>query len=346
VKRTAIMALWLASLAGAFLLGQRQGSLDPIPSALDAPPKTARTADPVPVPLAVSDPVPDPATVDPLGAARSLIGEGRPREAMRLVEDYLAASPGEAQALFLLSDLRQMTGDVEGALDPLFEILRFPPTPEVAARARQRLDLLINAREQQLINTGDLAGLVAYFEALVLADPSWDGYRLRLARWLARSGNLDAAAGLIREVGVVGTTQEQIDQLAGEIELARTSLPVEQDGPAMFTRGRAAGAAASANVRFLVDTGATMSGLAESRLRVLGAVRVRESVSVHTANGVAQLPVYRLQALTLGPVRLEDLEVLGFDHLPRDADGLLGMDVLGRLSGGLPGTVGTPEDPR
>ena len=40
---------------------------------------------------------------------------------------------------------------------------------------------------------------------------------------------------------------------------------------------------------------------------------------------------------------VRDLPVLGFDEVPRDADGLLGMDVLDRLSGGLPGTVGKPR---
>jgi hypothetical protein len=49
-----------------------------------------------------------------------------------------------------------------------------------------------------------------------------------------------------------------------------------------------------------------------------------------------------LRKLRLGAIELENLAVLGFRDLPRRADGLLGMDVLGRLSGSLPGAVGRP----
>ena len=89
-----------------------------------------------------------------------------------------------------------------------------------------------------------------------------------------------------------------------------------------------------------------MSGLSERQLISLGAQRIRDRVRVQTAGGVAQLPVYRLRELSVGSVTVRDLAVLGFDELPRNADGLLGMDVLDRLSGGLSGAVGMPGFPR
>jgi len=338
VKRTAIWSLWLASLVVAFLAGR--GAVDnrasgERPAAPAAPPQRIVAVHPA------TEPVQGAArAVNRLGEARELIRDGRPLPALALVEDHLDEFADDAEALFLLSDLRQMTGDVDAALDPLIDILRFPPTTEEADRARRRLDLLINAREQQLIHAGDLAGLVAYFERLVLAEPTWDGHRLRLARWLARSGDREAAARLLREVGTAGVTQDEIDALTAEIELAEASLPVEREAGMLYTRAAVSGSRRSGSYRLLVDTGATMTGFARERLIALGAEQVTDRVSVHTAAGVVTLPVYRIAELKLGPIVLRDLEVLGFDELPAGADGLLGTDVLGQLSGGLSGAVG------
>jgi clan AA aspartic protease (TIGR02281 family) len=104
----------------------------------------------------------------------------------------------------------------------------------------------------------------------------------------------------------------------------------------------ARGQRGGSELRFLIDTGATMTGLSESRLKALGAVLIEEGIRVQTANGVVPLPVYRLRELRLGALVLEDLNVLGFAELPRRADGLLGMDVLSKLSSSLSGAVGRP----
>ncbi len=284
---------------------------------------------------------------DAVAQAEALIRDGRPHEALAVLVRYLESTHAEtserhSQALFLLSDLRQMTGEVELALLPLFEVLRYPPSEATADRARKRLSLLINAREQQLINAGDLIGLVGYFEFLVSEEPGFDGHRLKLARWLLKSGEVDAAARVARETGLVGVDQAEIDALLGEIELARTALPVEREAGAMYTAATAQGGRQSGEFRFLIDTGATMSGLAEASLVSLGASLVERGIRVQTANGVVELPVYRLQELKVGALVLEDMPVLGFADLPRGADGILGMDVLSRLGGSLAGAVGRP----
>ena len=95
-------------------------------------------------------------------------------------------------------------------------------------------------------------------------------------------------------------------------------------------------------IQFLIDTGATMTGLAESRLKSLGASLVQQGIRVQTANGIVELPVYRLRELRVGALVLKDMAVLGFADLPRGADGILGMDVLSRLGGSLAGAVGRP----
>ena len=85
----------------------------------------------------------------------------------------------------------------------------------------------------------------------------------------------------------------------------------------MYTAAIARGAAQGGEFRFLIDTGATMTGLAESRLRALGADLIEQGIRVQTANGVVELPVYRLQELKVGALVLNDLAVLGFGRIPR-----------------------------
>ena len=356
MKRTAIIIVWLASVAAAYLAGQAGLGLSaPDKSFADAAPSSthamglpdlsdaAGQASAARTRLGKADA----ANADLIARAEALVSEGRPHEALAVLAAYLENSHAEtserhSRALFLLSDLRQMTGEVELALAPLLEILRYPPSQATADRARQRLNLLINAREQQLINAGDLVGLVSYFEYLVSEEPGFDGHRLKLARWLLKSGEVEAATRMARETGLVGVEQAEIDALLGEIELATTALPVERERGAMYTAATAEGDRQRGEFRFLIDTGATMTGLAESRLQALGAGMIERGIRVQTANGVVELPVYRLRALRVGALVLEDMAVLGFADLPRGADGILGMDVLGQLGGSLAGAVGRP----
>jgi predicted aspartyl protease len=349
VKRTAIIIAWLASVLLAYLAGRSDvrpsGATDPIavggavaPVALVPSVNPAAEAE-------------ERSVLDAVAEAEALVRDGRPHDALVVLASYLEGGHIEAderysRALFLLSDLRQMTGEAELALVPLFEILRYPPSQATAERARKRLNLLINAREQQLINADDLVGLVNYFEYLVSEDPGFDGHRLKLARWLLKSGEVETAARIISETGLVGVEQAEIDLLLEEIELASTALPVERQAGAMYTAATVRGRSQGGEFRFLIDTGATMSGLAESSLQAVGANLVERGIRVHTANGVVELPVYRLRELKVGALVLNDLAVLGFADLPRGADGILGMDVLSKLGGSLAGAVGRPQKAR
>ena len=336
------MSMIAAYLAGLYGFGPAISN-EPGPAGLiGASPEDPATALPVDGTAAVDD-----SGDDLLEQAEALVRDGRPHEALPLLATYLqnsavGGSERHSRALFLLSDLRQMTGEVETALTPLFQILRYPPSQATAERARQRLALLVNAREQQLINAEDYVGLVSYFEYLVSEDPAYDGHRLKLARWLLKSGDAVAAEQVIRQTGTMGVTQAEIEALASEIRVARTALPVEREAGAMYTAASARGSGQPRQFRFLIDTGATMTGLAEQDLRSLGATLVNLGIRVQTANGVVELPVYQLRELRVGALVVKDMTVLGFADLPRGADGILGMDVLSRLGGSLAGAVGRP----
>ena len=269
--------------------------------------------------------------------------DGAGRRAAQQLDAYLARNPHDGRAHLLDSDLRQMRGNTDGALMPLFEVLAFADAPALINQARERLELLVNVRESQLAARGDVAGLIRFLEGVSFGDPRFDGHRLRLARWQLRAGLLDGAERTLAETGSVGIEPEARDELAAAVALAREGLPFEReagaDGNTSALHVRAQTRAGP--LRLLVDTGASNTVISRQRAEALGSRGTGQWVQVRTAGGPVTAEVHRLQQVEIGALRLAALEVLVLDEtLPGDVDGLLGMDVLGRLpnaGGAAPG---------
>lgn len=264
----------------------------------------------------------------------ALARAGRADLARHRLEAFLAGSPHDADAHLLDADLRQMRGDAESAVEPLLTLLGFADAAPVVAEARRRLDLLLNVQESQLAARGDLAGLIRLLERVSRGDPGYDGHRLRLARWQLRAGRIDAAAATLAETGTVGVDPVAREDLAVAVALARDGLPLERrpgaDGGTAALHVQAS--AAGRPLRLLVDTGATNTVIARERAAGLGSRATGRFVPVRTAGGRVEAEIHVLRQVEIGPLRLDALEVLVLDRaLPSGVDGLLGMDVLGRL---------------
>lgn len=278
-----------------------------------------------------------------LSGAQQLAESGRGQDAIALVRAYYEVA-GDQQALFTLADLLMMDGQMLAALEPLFQVLDYPESPEVGERARRRLDLIITAQEQLLTNAADTAGLISFFQRLVEREPGYDGHRLKLARWMLQSGDLTGAATTLQQTGSNGVTDAEREQLAAEIAAQAQELPIDRVGAGYFATVRVVPSsyAGTHSLRLLVDTGATITSLSTAVLETMGASRLSQRVRVNTANGVTEMATYRVESLQLGDVTVNDLTVLALPSAPGGVDGLLGMDVLDRL----PKAVGTPRKAR
>jgi clan AA aspartic protease (TIGR02281 family) len=255
---------------------------------------------------------------------------GTPAFAGVLLDAYLDRNPHDPEAYLLDADLQQMQGRALEALSPLLDLLAFADDPEVVGRARDKLRLLVSVQETQLVNSGDTAGLIRLFDDLAARDPGFDGHRLRLAHWLLRAGRAEQAERVLAETGTVGVDPETREDLAAQIQLARTGLPFQRRDGALHVNARLAGRP----LELLVDTGATVTAISRAGVAALGARPTGQWVQVQTAGGVIESEVHRVTDLEIGALHLDSLTVLVLDGpLPRDVDGLLGMDVLSRFAG-------------
>jgi aspartyl protease family protein len=82
-------------------------------------------------------------------------------------------------------------------------------------------------------------------------------------------------------------------------------------------------------VRFLIDSGATVTTIGPDTAQQTGVERTGERTLVDTANGIAQVDRGRAQLLTLGPIERRDL---GLFISREDATNVLGMNFLSSLS--------------
>ncbi|MCZ6617743.1 MAG: tetratricopeptide repeat protein, partial [Gammaproteobacteria bacterium] len=270
-----------------------------------------------------------------LKTAEGFAAAGKQTSALGILRTYVDFNPQDNDAQFLLSDLYQTNGEVDLALEPLFEILEFPTSEDIRERARKRLELLIGAKVQRLGNSDDLAALVGFYERLSAREPSYDRHRLGWARWLARSGDLEAAKGVLKEVGSVGVTADEVTALERELELADSGLELIRNGNSLHVEINISGR----RLVMLVDTGATVTGIRRGKLAMLGAAPLGRTLRVLTAAGPLDLDIYRVREFVVGNVERESLDVLALENLPKNVDGLLGMDIIKDLSSGLSGSA-------
>jgi Flp pilus assembly protein TadD len=75
-----------------------------------------------------------------------LLQQGRPREALRRLEQAVALAPDNAEALNSLSVAYAAEGDIEKALATIERALKLRPSPAMQKLLRQRRDLLSKGR--------------------------------------------------------------------------------------------------------------------------------------------------------------------------------------------------------
>ena len=187
---------------------------------------------------------------------------------------------------------------------------------------------------------GALAGsqplLFVAVGAIVLAAGGWmlERERPELARNLRRLGYLGLIAALLLQVGVLALQAERSDAAlelnsrpALSVSGRETIVPLASDGH-FWIEAEVNGQP----IEFLVDTGATFTGVGRGDAAALG-IRPdpgRAPLELQTANGVITARLGRIDSLRFGNIEVRGLEVA----VPQETDDeirVIGMNLLSRL---------------
>ena len=139
-------------------------------------------------------------------------------------------------------------------------------------------------------------------------------------RVILQGGFAQAQAATLR--GPQATDAAGLDQTVGDAQVTKAA-----DGH-YWAQGQVDGT----EVRFLVDTGASVVALTGSDAKRLGFDPrfLTFNVPVHTANGEGRAARIRLSSLSVGGARVEDVDAMVVEQGLTTS--LLGMSYLGRLS--------------
>ncbi|MCZ8019627.1 TIGR02281 family clan AA aspartic protease [Novosphingobium sp.] len=187
---------------------------------------------------------------------------------------------------------------------------------------------------------GALAGsqplLFVAVGAIVLAAGGWmlERERPELARNLRRLGYLGLIAALLLQVGVLALQAERSDAAlelnsrpALSVSGRETIVPLASDGH-FWIEAEVNGQP----IAFLVDTGATFTGVGRGDAAALG-IRPdpgRAPLELQTANGMITARLGRIDSLRFGNIEVRGLEVA----VPQETDDeirVIGMNLLSRL---------------
>ena len=260
-----------------------------------------------------------------------------PSDALELMQIYVELYHRDLPALWWLAELYQRNGRMREALEPLYAVVRESGDAAERERAQRRIKLLVDAVAQGLAQRGELASLQGFGEALIELDPHEERYRYLAAIWSVEAADPTAARNhlaLLPGYAVSNTELARLQNRISRLEAAESAagdegvlrIPLEREGGRLLVRARLD---QRQDIRLLVDTGASISALKPNVLR--GVPRGPEIV-IRTAGGVVRAPVVTLQSLELDQLRVESLKVavMALEDLG-EADGVLGMDVLGEL---------------
>ena len=277
---------------------------------------------------------------DPEAPLKALIAQGRSFSAIDWLEDRLLQDPNNSRLRFLLADLLDQTQQPSAAIQQLLTIRALSLNSAELQRARLQIDAIADRADQRYQASRQTQAALSFFQDLIVKEPNYDRHRLLLSQWLLRSGDLATAERLLRETGLNGVSQAELDSALAEIRTRQQTLPIERRNGAMFADVTVRTPRGDHTLNLLLDTGATLTAISIFKLREIEAVRTDYSIKAQTANGIVELPVYRLDRLEAGPVTLSDVAVAGLLEPGINSDGLLGLDVLDQL----PHPISTAEE--
>jgi clan AA aspartic protease (TIGR02281 family) len=261
------------------------------------------------------------------------------------LREYLKLYPNDYKAWLIEADFILHTEPLSSAIVFYYDLLE-KMLPEVEENKVTRIIQLNTSKAIQQLSRDTAWDLLATFiEPLLQIDPLNRGYIMALAKAYGKQGQAtlmeDALAALpyddpraqqLRNSIYSPTAADIADEVQNEVtetaSLSKRKVPVLGNGNQFFVRTKID----SYSQLLLVDTGASTTAIS-NRVFIKLPESDKEFVgrfTVQTAGGNIEAPLFKLTAITLGDITINNVSVI---ILPDESfsgtfQGLLGMNVL------------------
>jgi predicted aspartyl protease len=267
-------------------------------------------------------------------ALENLLGDNQCQTVDDVLELYLQRFIAQADLLVLWARCQMQQDKFPEAIANLQEARLFDVGDDVLMKIQLLVQQSVNGYEQMLRERGQLGELDAFFQSMLVADPGKADYYLSLAKVRQDNGDIDGALGALLPIqyddALGETARNHLRMLQQEVDDVRQTaraIPLLGDGSRLVVKVVLDG---RISLNMLVDTGAAMSVIVPEVLSAMGYSPAAGSVRrFHTANGVVEAPIVRIQSLAVDDFEQAGLQV---GTLPLElgdrVDGLLGMNYL------------------
>ena len=254
-------------------------------------------------------------------------------DAENLAAQWLESYPESIDVALLLADRYRRRGK-DWAFLNLIENTLFVIEPGVQKDILEGLlDQFaqgLSARQSE-VNQNDQR--VQLFERLCQIKPERLDWRFTLANLQIQFGMLQPALNslsyLLYEPQYAERAQALYDQIVERSsQPGDSNIALEQSNGHFLVRAKIN---YIHEVVLLIDTGASITSIRESKFQELGLNRSGQQITLHTAGGSVNSTLENLEALTVGDQSVANIKVATLGELHSGIDGLLGMNFLSKF---------------
>ena len=278
-----------------------------------------------------------------LSFARQLIAQLHTDLAAQLLQRFLLTSHRDAEARILLAEAYLNEENIHAAIDQFYEARGYAFRPAMLQRINTRIRSAVTELARSLELNNDQNTLLALYQQLTQLEPDYAPWFIGLAATQLALDDQEAARRSLvlvaQDPDVGARAQAMLSEISAAVVTPQETEPqdftTEVVGIPLHRRGNHfvvdARPASGRNVRLLIDTGASVTILTPDVIEQKG-IRYQDTGSSRvfsTANGPVRTPLYRLDSLTVGDWKVNQLEIGVLDlGAGTDVDGLLGMNFL------------------
>ena len=258
-----------------------------------------------------------------LSFARQLIAQRHTDLAAQLLHRFLLTSHRDAEARILLAEAYLNEENIHAAIDQFYEARGYAYRPAMLQRINTRIRSAVTELARSLERNNDQAALLALYQQLTQVEPDYAPWFIGLAAaqlalddqeaarrslvLVAQDPDVGARAqAMLSKIRIaVATPQEAEPQ---DVTTEVVGIPLHRSGNHFVVDARAE---PGRNVRLLIDTGASVTTLTPDVIEQKG-IRYQDTGRTrvfNTANGQVRTPVYRLDSLTVGDWKVNQLEI-------------------------------------